>query len=55
MKIRTACQDCQAGESLVKCFSQKHNKMTRVDFEPRSCQNSGSPQDYTIFLVFNFC
>ena len=35
LKFRTACQDHQAGESVVKCLSQGHNRMERVGFEPR--------------------
>ena len=36
-KTRTACRDRQAGKSLLKCLSQKHNRITRVGFEPRPC------------------
>ena len=32
-----ACQDCQAKESAVKCLSQEHNRIVRVDFELRPC------------------
>ena len=28
----------QAGDSAVKCLSQRHNKMARVGFEPRPCR-----------------
>ena len=38
-KLKTACQDHQAGESTVKCLSQEHNKMARVDFELRPCRS----------------
>ena len=27
----------QAGESAVKCFSEGHNRMVRIGFEPRPC------------------
>ena len=33
MKLRTACQDRQAGESAVKCLSQGHNRTAR-GFQP---------------------
>ena len=35
MKFKTACQDQQAGESNINCFSQGGNRMARVGFEPR--------------------
>ena len=34
MKIRTAWKNHQTGESGLKCFFQRHNRMTRVGFEP---------------------
>ena len=37
IQFRTACQDSQAGESVVKCLSQGHKRMARVEFEPRPC------------------
>ena len=38
-KNRTACQDHQAEESIVKCLSRGHNRMARVDFELRLCRS----------------
>ena len=35
MKFRSACQDRQAGESVVTCLSQGHNKMAQVSFKSR--------------------
>ena len=32
LKFKTTCQDHQAGESTVKCLSQKHNRVARVGF-----------------------
>ena len=37
LKLRTGCQDHQAGKSAVKCLSQGHKRMVRVDFELRPC------------------
>ena len=34
-KFKITCHDRQARESAVKCFSQKHNRIVRVGFEPR--------------------
>ena len=39
IKFRTAYQDHQAGESVVKCLSQGHNRIALVGFEPRPCQS----------------
>ena len=38
-EFRTAFLDHQAGKSVVKCLFQEHNRMARVDFEPRPCQS----------------
>ena len=38
-EIRAACQNCQAKESAVKRLLQGSNRMTRISFEPRSCQS----------------
>ena len=38
-EIRTACQDRQAGRSAVRCYSQGHNRIARLGFEPRACRS----------------
>ena len=38
MKLRTVSQDYQAGESALKCLSQRYNRMALVGFEPRPCR-----------------
>ena len=35
LNFRTACPNRQATERTGKCFSQLHNKMARVAFEPQ--------------------
>ena len=30
MKLRIACQDCQTGQSYVKCLSERHNRLARI-------------------------
>ena len=39
LKFRTACKDYQAGESVIKCFFQGHNRMAQLGFEMRPCQS----------------
>ena len=36
-KITTTGQDYQVGEKAVQCFSQEHNEMAPVGFQPRHC------------------
>ena len=40
-EISTACQDLQAGDSVVKRLSQGHNRIARVDFQPRPFWSKG--------------
>ena len=49
-KFRTTCQDCQAEESAVKSFFQRHNRMVRMDFEPRSCRSQSRHPNHWITL-----
>ena len=35
MKFKTACQDHQVEESIIKCLIQGHNRMARVGFEQK--------------------
>ena len=37
LKFRSACQDQQAGKSVVKCLFLGYNKVARVGFEPWKC------------------
>ena len=37
LKFRAACQDCQSGESAVKCLSEEYSRMLLVGFEPTPC------------------
>ena len=39
LKLRTGCQDHQAGKSAVKCLSQGYKRMVRVGFELRPCRS----------------
>ena len=36
-KIKTVCQNCQAGKTALKCLSQGHNRIARVGFKPKLC------------------
>ena len=54
-KFRTACQDYQAGKIAVKCLSQGHHKMARVDFEPRPSLSQSRPFNHSTTLLTKKC
>ena len=64
LKLRTDCQDHQAGESAVKCLFQGQKRMVQVGFELRLCQSQSrrskrlttmlSKQYLFVFYLVNF-
>ena len=51
LKIKNVClQDCQAGESAVKCLFQGHNKMAQVGFEPWSYRSQSQSSNHSTML-----
>ena len=55
MRFRTACQNHQAGKSAVKCFSQGHNRIAQVVFEPKLCRLQPWGYNHPITLLSNSC
>ena len=50
LKFRTACQDYQAGKSVVKCLSQGHNRRVQVSFESTPYQSQSQCFNHSTML-----